>query len=401
MPTSPSGNHGSPMRFVSFRRPIITLSGGDPVHTLLLEHHHKSPPVPAYPEIESFQSQVSTLFHDLSLATPKEFLSISWIRKLLAVFSACHEDFRSIVSSKKKKNASMAAPSKQRILTEYFDRTIKALDMLNAARDGLEKINAWQRHLEIVICALGGGRTAVVGEGNLRRARKALVDLALEDHKDDSAGGGVFSNRSLSFKRRAAASKDQNRPPLAHTRSLSWSVSNSWSASKQLQLLANAVQSPPRAADVAATDGLATLLHTMSFILVFVLWALAAVVPCQDRGTHTAIVVPRQSWSSPFHILQARITEESKRRRRNSNGLLKEICRMEEGVSHLTEFVESAQLPLSEEHKDELRGWIHELMSVSDVCKIELKPLERDIRDAFRKIVSCRIEGLEFQENKT
>ncbi|CAH9130683.1 unnamed protein product [Cuscuta epithymum] len=414
---SASENHGgSPMRFVSFRRPILTLRGGDQVHALLLDHNKSTAQVDS--QLEAFQSKVAARFHDLSVGNGKDqFLSVSWIRKLLDAFSKCQDDFRLIIMSKKDAAAAFGGSKQptERILTEYFDRTIKALDICNAARDGIEKIKRWQRHLEIVVCALGapqtGGKTTV-GGGNLRRARKALIDLALcmlEDNnsnKDSAAagggggggGGGVFSShRSRSFIRRP---KDQTRPARGrHARSLSWSVSTSWSASKQLQLLASSV-GPPKPTDVLASNGLASLVHTMSFVLVFVLWVLVAGIPCQDRGVHTNIVIPRQCWGRPFHILQARIMEESKKReRRNSNGLVKEICVMEEGVSHLTELVDSSS-QLSEQQMEELMGRVQELMSVCEVFKAELDPLERNLREVFRKIVSCRVDGLESLVNK-
>lgn len=373
----------SPIPFVSFRRPILTLRG-DQVHALVLDQGSSSQDS----EIESFQSQVFTRFNDLSMANGKEFLSVSWIRKLLEAFASCLEDFRVIMCNK---NALLSKQPQERILAEYFDRTIKALDICNATRDGLEKIRLWQRHLEIVVCALNP-QQRTISEGHLRRARKALMDLAL-GMLDEKDGGSVFSHRNRSFKRRT---KDHLHCPSGHSRSLSWSVSHSWSASKQLQLLANSLV-PPRANEIAASNGLATLVFTMSFVLMFVLWAVVAAIPCQDRGVQLNIVIPRQCWSRPFHILQARIMDESKKReRRNSNGLLKEIYQIEEGVNHLTDMVDSVQLPLSEEHKEELRGRILELSSVCEVCKTELEPLERNLREVFRKIVACRIEGLEF-----
>ncbi|XP_019169705.1 PREDICTED: uncharacterized protein LOC109165417 [Ipomoea nil] len=374
----------SPIPFVSFRRPVLTLRG-DQVHALVLDQGSSSQDS----QIESFQSQVFTRFNDLSVANGKEFLSVSWVRKLLEAFASCVEDFRVIMCNK---NALLSKQPGERILAEYFDRTIKALDICNATRDGLEKIRLWQRHLEIVVCALNPPQQRAIGEGHLRRARKALMDLAL-GMLDEKDGGSVFSHRNRSFKRRT---KDHLNSPSGHSRSLSWSVSHSWSASKQLQLLANTLV-PPRANEIAASNGLATLVFTMSFVLMFVLWALVAAIPCQDRGIQINIVVPRQCWSRPFHILQARIMDESKKReRRNSSGLLKEIYQIEEGVNHLTDMVDSVQLPLSEESKEELRGRILELSSICEVFKTELEPLERNLREVFRKIVTCRVEGLEF-----
>ena len=87
----------------------------------------------------------------------------------------------------------------------------------------------------------------------------------------------------------------------------------------------------------------------------FVLWALVAAIPCQDRGLQIHCSVPRRSsWSAPFILLQERIMEDSKKwERRNSSGLLKEINQMERCASHMTDLVDSVHFPLTDEHKTE------------------------------------------------
>ncbi|KAK4405079.1 hypothetical protein Sango_0514400 [Sesamum angolense] len=228
------------------------------------------------------------------------------------------------------------------------------MDIFNATRDGLETIRLWQKHLEIIACALDSN-SKMIGEGQLRRARKALMDLALL-MLDDKDTGSVFSHRNRSFGRKG---KDHHRGPSGHSRSLSWSVSHTWSASKQLQSFANNLLSP-RANEVTATNGLAMLVFSMSFIVI-------------------------------------RIMDESKKRdRRNSSGLLKEIYEIEKCVHQMTDLVDAAQFPLSDELKEELRENVEELSLVCQAFKTGLDPLERKLRDTFRKVMSCRTEGLDL-----
>ncbi|KAI7726215.1 hypothetical protein M8C21_008559 [Ambrosia artemisiifolia] len=42
--------------------------------------------------------------------------------------------------------------------TEFFDRSIRALDICDAVRDGIKKIRLWHRHLEIVLSAFNSSR---------------------------------------------------------------------------------------------------------------------------------------------------------------------------------------------------------------------------------------------------
>ncbi|KAK6121315.1 hypothetical protein DH2020_044941 [Rehmannia glutinosa] len=339
-----SDNHGSPIPFASFRRSILTIRT-DQVHSEMSSNSNIQ-------NLDSFQRQVFTRFNDLSSVNPDELLSISWIHKLLDAFTACLEDFRVILSDNK---SLLSKPPSDRLASDYFDRAIKAMDIFNAARDGVETIRLWQKHLDIVVCALND-RNRTIGEGQFRRARKALMDLALV-MLDDKDTGSVFSNRNRSFGRKGKEQHHHRGTSSGHSRSLSWSVSHTWSSSKQLQSIANNLV-PPRSNEIAATNGLATLVFSMSFVLMFVLWVLVAAIPCQDRSVQTHFAVPRQfSWSTPMFLLQSRIMDESKKRdRRNSSGLLKEIYGIEKCVNHMTDLIDAARFPLSDYRKGGSEG---------------------------------------------
>ncbi|CAI9775456.1 unnamed protein product [Fraxinus pennsylvanica] len=50
-------------------------------------------------------------------------------------------------------------------------------NVCNAIRDGIEVIRQWQKQLEIVLFALDNQRS--IGEGQILRAKKALIDLTI------------------------------------------------------------------------------------------------------------------------------------------------------------------------------------------------------------------------------
>ncbi|KAJ4834485.1 hypothetical protein Tsubulata_021005 [Turnera subulata] len=76
----------------------------------------------------------------------------------------------------------------------------------------------------------------MLGEGQFRRARKALIDLfvSMLDEKDSSSSSAssIAAHRNRSFGHQNP-SKDHHHL-AGHFWSLSWSVSCSWSASRQL-----------------------------------------------------------------------------------------------------------------------------------------------------------------------
>lgn len=384
MPSSDS--RGSSIPFASFRRSILSIRS-EQVHSLELSHDSNVQEI----KQEMFQKLVSTRFQELSVASADEFLSIAWIQKLLDVFTSCQEEFRIVLSNSKEL---LLKSPQDKLLSDYFDRTIKALDICNAARDGVGKIRLWQKHLEIVASALDS-RQNMIGEGQLRRIRKSLMDLALV-MLEEKETGSVLSQRNRSFGRHNKT-KDHQRRPSGHSRSLSWSVSQSWSASKQLQSIASHLVAP-RGHEIAATNGIANLVFTMNFVLLFVLWVLVAAVPCQDRSLQIHFAIPKHfPWSNDLWLLHDRIMNEAKKpERRNSNGLLKEIYKLEKCFHHLTDLIDSAQLPLTEDLMEEIKTSGEDLSAVCEVLKTGLNPLERLLKAVFRKIMSCRAEGLEL-----
>ncbi|KAH0875887.1 hypothetical protein HID58_073249 [Brassica napus] len=355
----------------SFGRTLLNLRR-DSVHSVAESSTTESTQMEA--ELESFQRRVAERFVDLNASTSEDLLSLEWVGKLLDSFLSCQEEFRVIIVSNHREL--VAKPPMDRMVSEYFDRSVKALDVCNAIRDGVERIRQWQKLIEIVVCAFD--RTRPLGEGTFRRAKKTLIDLAI----------GMLDDKD--------ASSSSSEKTIGHFRSLSWSVSRSWSASKQLQALGNGL-APPRAGDVTATSGLAVPVYTMASVLLFVMWALVAAIPCQDRGLQVHFNVPRSfQWGGSLMSLHDRIIEESrKRERRNSCGLLKEINQIERSSRLMGELVDSVQFPLSEEKEVGVRERVEELGKVHEALKNGLDPFERKVREVFHRIVRSRTEGLE------
>ncbi|KAF8104253.1 hypothetical protein N665_0176s0063 [Sinapis alba] len=340
-------------------------------------------------ELDSFQRQVAEKFIDLN-ASGDQLLSLEWIGNLLDSFLCCQEEFRAIVFNHR---SQIYTSPMNRLISDYFERSIKALDVCNAIRDGVEQIRQWQKLSDIVISALDSRRA--VGEGQLRRAKKALVDLAIGmlDEKDSSSGTSL-AHRNRSFGR--VRESHHHHRSMGHFRSLSWSVSRSWSASKQLQALASNLTTP-RQNDVVASNGLAVPVYTMTSVLLFVMWVLVAAIPCQDRGLQVNFFVPRQfQWAAPVMSLHDKIVEESKRRdRKNCCGLLREIGRIEKSSRVMNELIDSIHFPISEEKEIEVKQRVEELVEVHEALKNGLDPFERKVREVFHRIVRSRTESLD------
>ncbi|KAI6689538.1 hypothetical protein NL676_026366 [Syzygium grande] len=346
-------------------------------------------------ELEAFQRQVADRFLDLSSAGPEELLSLPWVRKLLDAFLCCQEEFRAILFNRR---SQLSRSPVDRSIADFHERGIKALDVCNAIRDGIEQVRRWQKLLEIVVCALDS-RKKSLSEGQFRRAKKALIDLAIGmlDEKEASGGAGgsgAAAHRNRSFSR---SNLTRDHRSLGHFRSLSWSVSRSWSAARQIQAIGNNLYAP-RGNEIVATNGLAVPVFTMNSVLLFVTWALVAAIPCQDRGLQVHFSIPRQfAWAAPLLSLHDRIAEESKKReRRNACGLLREIHQIERCARMMSELVDSAQFPLSADKEEEVRQRVEDMVEVFEAVKDGLDPLEKQVREVFHRIVRSRTEGLDY-----
>lgn len=342
-------------------------------------------------DLDSFQKEATQRFQDLSSASADEILSLSWISKLLDAFICCQEEFKIILFGHK---AEICRPPMDRMVADYLERSVKALDVCNAIRDGTEQLRQWHKLLEIVLSALHDcSYKKTLGEGQFRRAKKALIDLAIAMLDENDANSPAIAHRNRSFVRNNGT---RDRRSSGHFRSLSWSVSRSWSAARQLQEIGSNLAAP-RANEIVATNGLAVPVYTMNMILLFVTWTLVAAIPCQDRGLQVHFSLPRQfAWAAPMISLHDRILEESKmRERRNAYGLLKEIHQIDKFAHIMNELADTVHFPLTNDKENEVRQRVQELSQICHTMKIGLDPLERQIREVFHRIVRSRTEGLD------
>uniref|UniRef100_A0A0E0BFQ4 Uncharacterized protein n=1 Tax=Oryza glumipatula TaxID=40148 RepID=A0A0E0BFQ4_9ORYZ len=396
-----SSTHSHPSPFSSFGRSLLSLRRDSPAAAA-----GASPAMASGEEadLEAFQRHVAAHLADLR-GGEDELLSIEWIRRLLEAFLLCQEEFRVVVALARRRGALSAAAEK--MVGDFYERAVKALDVCNAARDGVDQVRRWERLAGIAASVLLA--PGEIHEGQLRRARKALSDLSvllIDDAAAAAGSGGVASflssHRNRSFGRaRASPSRSAtlaSSSSSSHFRSLSWSVSRNWSAARQLQAIGSGLAAPR-----AHEGGLVAPVYSMGCLLHLAAWALVAAVPCPDRAAalqahHLPAAPPRAAfpWAPPLLALQERLTEEGKRKdRRNSCGLLKEIHALEKCTQRLAEAIDAAPVPLSGEREAEVREAAAELAAVCAAMRAGLEPLERQVREVFHRIVRSRMEGLD------
>ncbi|KAF2313359.1 hypothetical protein GH714_010558 [Hevea brasiliensis] len=244
------------------------------------------------------------------LISSEPLMSISWLRKLVDVFLCCEAEFNTVLIMGRDPSQ-ICKPPLDRLIPELMERAVKALD----------------------IC-----------DGQVKRARKALSSMLTAMTIDDKENHCKGAERTWSFGRRGNTAGANKERAVGNFRSLSMIVAKNWSASKQiLAMYSNLVA--PRGGE---PTGLASPVYILSSVMVFVMWALVAAVPCQERsGLATHFQIPRHlAWAHSIIALQERIAEEWKKKEKKcSAGLLEELQKMEKLGQSLIEFADGFQFP--------------------------------------------------------
>ncbi|XP_047156276.1 protein ROH1-like [Vigna umbellata] len=341
-------------------------------------------------DLELFQKHVGDRFSELFSTTTEDssgdaLLSISWLRRLLDELLCIEAEFKAVLLMGRDPSQ-IAKPPLDKLLPELLDRFVKSLDVCNAVVLGLDAVKNLQRLAEIVVDAL---EVTPLGDGQVRRAKKALSALiAAMLHEDNAYAKGTERNRS--FGRRSGNSGSNSKDWV---RALSWTMARNWSASKQIHAMMSNLAAPRG----AESSGLAQPVYIMSTVLVFVMWAFVAAVPCQERnGLGTHFPLPRQlNWAQPLIGLQEKIAEEWKKKEKKGNvGLLEEMHRMEKLGQSLIEFADSFQFPPETERLDEMKRNVEDLAEICKKMDQGLEPMQQQIREVFHRIVRSRAEFL-------
>ncbi|KAL6848408.1 hypothetical protein ACP4OV_021702 [Aristida adscensionis] len=329
-------------------------------------------------------------------------LSLPFLSKLLDAVLSSDAAFRGVLAVAPVA-AALSRPPADRLAADLLDRTVKALDVLNAASLALASLRGAHRAaLTAASCLLA----PALHRAHFARARRAIARLFPDDAK-------------------VASSSSAPSPCSRTMRALSFSVSKNWSAGRHVHAMAAHLAPPPQAPSAAAAGagcGLGLALYTMSSVLVFAMWALVAAVPCQDRASaaiNPPVAPPKQAqWAAPMASLQERIAEEWRRKDKKGSssgpatatGLLAEMQAVERAARDLNSLLEEiaeedddedSVAIVGEERAREVTDRAEELAAACRALEEGLAPLERQVRAVFHRVVASRAEVVWCMEHSS
>ncbi|KAI3812912.1 hypothetical protein L1987_17625 [Smallanthus sonchifolius] len=276
----------------------------------------------------------------------------------------------------------------ERLIPEHLDRTVKALDICNAITHGIDLLLHWQKLAQIAVDSL---QQKPIGEGHVTRAKKALNTLLSSISIDDKENHHHTSKSTAS---------SNNHTTIGNLKSLLYPFAKSWSASKQIQAMSSNLAAPRG----GEPTGLVVPVYLMSSVLVFVMWAMVAAIPCQERGLGAHLQLSKQfAWAQPMIGLQEKIGEEwKKKEKKGRSGLLEETQRLEKLGQSLVEFAEGFRYPVEVDRAEEVAGMVAEMGEICGRMEEGLEALHMQVRELFNRIVRSRAETLDVldQVNK-
>ncbi|KAG2277582.1 hypothetical protein Bca52824_060137 [Brassica carinata] len=314
-----------------------------------------------------------------SVAATEQIMSVTWLRKLMDVFLCCEAEFKAILLMGRDPTQ-ISKPPFDRLVPEMLDRSIKALDICTAVVNGIDSVRHYQRLAEIAVAAL---EQRPLGDGNVRRAKRALANLlialSIEDKENVSSGGGGNKTveRSWSFGRRGGGSSAASKggATIGQLKSSSWAVGRNWSAAKQIHAM-TANLTPPRGNEAAG-------------------------LPLPMRaGLANHLPVPKHlNWAQSLVGIHEKIGDEwKKKEKKGSAGLMEEMTRMEKLGHSLIEFADGFHYPAEKEAAESAAAQVAEMAEICRRMEEELVPLQQQIREVFHRIVRSRAEILEVLE---
>lgn len=304
-------------------------------------------------------------------------LTLSFLSKLLDALLSCEEEFRNLLS---RTHADLLARAPaDRAVADLLDRTVKSLDVCNSVSLSLHSLRHWYRPALIAASVLLPDRCGE--DAPINRARRALGKLLASSREFSytASTGGDWSGSS-------------GRSSHSQIRVLSWGVSKNWSVRRTMPQVP-AHLAAPRGGEAGGAS-VALAVYAMSSLLAFTMWALAAAVPSQDRGSTapSSPVSPRQHlpWAGAMIELQERITGEWRRPRRSSVGLLAEFQRVERSMRELMETMGERGAAAS--RAEEVAARAGELAEACRKLSEGVGPLEKQVREVFHRLVGSRAE---------
>ena len=394
-PPPPTGGMGF-LGLLSFRRGATAVASFDPAQDdeLLV--------------LDALQAHVADRLaalsaHSSSAAQSQQgpLLSLAFLSKLLDAVVSSDAAFRDALAVGPVGAALSRAPA-DRLAADLLDRSVKALDALNAVSLALASLRGSHRAaLTAASCLLAAG-APLLHRAQFARARRAISRLFPDARAAPTTPCSSRAARALSF---SVSSKN-------------------WSTGRHVHAMAAHLAPPPQAAAApGAGGGLGLALYTMSSVLVFAMWALVAAVPCQDRASAAAPVAPAKQaqWAAPMTAIQERIVEESRRRDKKgsssgasspaSAGLLAEMQAVERAARELNSLLEEiaeeedeaaeveAPASISEERAGDVVERAEALAGACRALEDGLAPLERQVRAVFHRVVASRAEVVRCMEH--
>uniref|UniRef100_A0A0D6R5P0 Uncharacterized protein n=1 Tax=Araucaria cunninghamii TaxID=56994 RepID=A0A0D6R5P0_ARACU len=327
-------------------------------HPIFQGRSNSGSPGSNQPPSSPFESEMLTRMESLIRAgeSAATHLDLKWLREALAAVLAAHVAVGAAIPAARKAPA-LLSDKDAKSVNDYLDDSVKLLDVCNALKESFADVERYQMLVQLALHSLDTGES--MNEKKLIRT-KAVLNECIE----------------------AMKKKDEELDRQGQQRS-------------RLETCSSMLRRMGEKFTTVTPDG-SELLSAMcgaKAVTVFVCGVLAAALLVKPRRPLPSLHVTGPCWAPALLRLQSRVKDEvEKRKARGSNSaLLQELDCVHSEVKRLHGILHKMLGDKGVSKMDEVRESVVTLQRVSEELQKGMGPLENQIKELYKMLVSTRV----------
>ncbi|KAJ7295410.1 hypothetical protein O6H91_21G008900 [Diphasiastrum complanatum] len=313
------------------------------------------------PILQAFETDLASRLDHLKQTPDGAYLHLPWLHLAMEAILATNSAVEVLIPD-------LHFPLSDRDdkwVNDYLDDSAKLLDVCNVLKEGIADVE--QYHMQVQLALRSVDSRDIVSEAQCQRARHALYECMEAMRRKDDQGQQRSKLESCSSTLRRMGEKLTSPSPLITDRGKAF----------------------------------LSAIYGAKVTTIFICGMFALSLSFKPRRSLPSLHVPSHFlWSAPLLSLQQKVKEEMDRgKAKGWIAHLQELSSVDASVRQLHEFLDNILveklIPLSKDHSDELRQLVDSLRAQSEELEKGLAPLEQQVNELFRMLVTSRVALLD------
>lgn len=326
--------------------------------------------------LQEFETRLTERLEELKLSgESKGFLSLDLLLHAMSVILATHSNVERLIPESQ---LSLSQQVDNSWVDEYFDDSAKLLDVCNALKEGITEVENYQMLVQLALHNLESSIESG-NDGRYVRAKNALTEFE-----------EAMKKKEAMLKKEAESNQDVPKSKLEK-------------CSSMLRTMGEKLLSP-KGPEAVKANGFLNAVYGFKVTAIFLCGLVVTALACKQRWPSTTVLVAKQyKWSEALISLQLRVKEVTDEMENGSIAQLEELHNVDASVRGLHEFLNGHltdnNFLITQEEIAEMKVMLEELRKHSSDLGIGLVPLEIQVNELFRMLISSRLALLDTISN--